>query len=218
MTRTGPWMAAGILLCLAPLAPAQSVTAASQPSIVDPWKALEPQNVEERVISRGGRASSETTKAGATAVASGPTWTRTLMSLAAVVALIVLLAWGYRRVAGGNLGPLLSQRRPGMIQVVSRCPVSPRQSLCLVRVGPRLVLVGISPDQMNALDVIADADLTAQLAGAAHATTRDSAAREFDDSLRRAESSFDGPEPDAASRGLAAISAAMQRLRKPARA
>ncbi len=221
MTHRWSWMTAtSFFLLLAPGAIGQSnADAQNAAAAPDPWKSIEPQNSsEDRVISRGGRGASETAKVNAPSSSGGPTWSRTLVSLAAVVALIVLLAWGYRRVAAGNLGPLAPQRRPGMIQIVSRCVVSPRQSLCLVRVGPRLVLVGVSPEQMNALDVIADADLTAQLAGAARATTRDSAATEFDASLKLAEQTFDGPETDAAPRGMAAIAAAMQRLRGLARA
>jgi flagellar biogenesis protein FliO len=98
--------------------------------------------------------------------AGGTPWFRSTLALGGVVALILLLAWGYRRVAGaGTLGLALRARHPGLVEIVSRTTLSPRQSVCLVRVGPRLVLVGCTPDSLRALDVIHDADLAARLVG-----------------------------------------------------
>lgn len=95
--------------------------------------------------------------------AAGGSWLRSLGSLVAVIGLIALLAWGYRAAGGGLTA--LRPRRSGVIELVSRVSLSPRQSLCLVRVGPRMVLVGASGDRLTSLDVIEDAALVAQLAG-----------------------------------------------------
>jgi flagellar biogenesis protein FliO len=112
-----------------------------------------------------------------TAPAASSVW-RTTAALGAVVALILLLAWGYRAVAsGGRLA--LSNRKPGLIEVLSRTALSPRQSLCLVRIGPRLVLLGVTPESVRALDVIPDADVAAQLTGQAAARRADSSSAEF---------------------------------------
>ncbi|RMF81313.1 MAG: hypothetical protein D6744_07280, partial [Planctomycetota bacterium] len=92
-------------------------------------------------------------------------WWRSIGSLAAVVALIVLLAWGYRAAATSGWNIVGRPRRPGVVQVISRAALSPRQSICLVRVGPRMVLVGVTADHVRPLDVIDDAALVAQLAG-----------------------------------------------------
>ena len=94
-------------------------------------------------------------------------WIRTSASLAGVVALIFLLAWGYRLGTGARTRLSLT-RRPraiGVIQVISRINLAPRQALHLVRVGPRLILVGATHDSLRTLSVIEDADLVAQLAG-----------------------------------------------------
>jgi flagellar biogenesis protein FliO len=96
-----------------------------------------------------------------------PVWLRTSASLAGVVALIVLLAWGYRLVAGagGKLSLGGGNRHPGLVEKLSRVNLSPRQSLYLVRVGPQLVLIGATHDSLRALSIINDPNLAAQFAG-----------------------------------------------------
>jgi len=108
-----------------------------------------------------------------------------LGALAGVVGLILLLAWGYRAMAGGNLPLLGKARRPGLIDVVSKTPLSARQSLCLVRIGPRLVLIGQGQETLHALDVIDDADLVAKLAGESARKQAHSVQAEFQDCLER---------------------------------
>ena len=109
----------------------------------------------------------------------GSSWLRTTGSLAAVVALIILLGWGYRVVAGGR-GPFSRRvKRPELIEIISRTALSPKHSLHLVRVGPRVVLVGMSNDSLVALDVVDDADAAARLAGQAAEQQADSHTREF---------------------------------------
>jgi flagellar biogenesis protein FliO len=129
----------------------------------------------------GGAGSGESTSA--RAVRPGPRsaeWLRTSLSLGGVVALIVLLAWGYRVVTGGaRLATTFRGRRPGLIEVVARTVLAPRHSLCLVRIGPRLVLLGLSADAIRALDVIDDADLTARLLGQMQRRRADSETAEF---------------------------------------
>jgi flagellar biogenesis protein FliO len=110
---------------------------------------------------------------------------RTLGALAGVVGLIVLLAWGYRAMTGGRLNLLSKPRRPGLIELVSKTSLSARQSLCLVRVGPRLVLIGQSPENLRTLDVIDDADLAARLIGEAAGQRAGSSQAEFQDCLER---------------------------------
>jgi flagellar biogenesis protein FliO len=102
-----------------------------------------------------------------------------------VIGLIVLLAWGYRAVTGGKLTLLNKARRPGLIELVSKTSLSARQSLCLVRIGPRLVLIGQSPDRLRTLDVIDDADLASRLIGEAARERVGSSQAEFHDCLER---------------------------------
>lgn len=157
----------------------------------DPWSAVAPKipPPESRTLQRRSTKSALPLLTGASDKAERP-WLRTLGPLAGVVGLIVLLAWGYRAVAGRNL-PLLSKaRRPGLIEVVSKTALSARQTLYLVRIGPRLVLVGQSPEALRALDVIDDADLAARLTGEAARKRPDSSEAEFRAWLEREAQSY----------------------------
>lgn len=127
---------------------------------------------------------------------AGQSWTRTLGALAGVVGLIVFLAWGYRAIAAGKLPLAGKARRPGLIEIVGRTPLSARQSLCLVRIGPRLVLVGQSHDNLRALDVIEDADLVARLAGEAARKRAGSSHAEFHECLEREAREYGQPLDD----------------------
>ncbi|MDO8630511.1 MAG: flagellar biosynthetic protein FliO, partial [Phycisphaerales bacterium] len=57
----------------------------------------------------------------------------------------------------------------GVMRVVGRTALSPRQSLALVRVGRRFVVVGVSPDRVDAVCDITDSDEVADLAAQASA-------------------------------------------------
>ncbi len=118
---------------------------------------------EDQPIARTAAAARRASGEPKPAVSTG--WVRSTLALVAVVALIGLLAWGYRTVTGNASLPLGRPRRPGVLEVIARATLGPRQSLCLVRCGPRMVLVGLSGDQVSALDVISDPNLVADLAG-----------------------------------------------------
>jgi flagellar protein FliO/FliZ len=74
-----------------------------------------------------------------------------VLSLGAVLALVLGLAWGARRLrAGGRL-------KTGMIEIVSGVSLGAREKVVLLRVGQEQVLVGVSPSGMRALHVMKDA-------------------------------------------------------------
>ena len=68
--------------------------------------------------------------------------------------LIGVLLWARQKgwVSGGfsNLRASSDSRQ---LQVVERLPLTPQHSLCLVRVGERTLLLGISPAGISALDL-----------------------------------------------------------------
>jgi flagellar biogenesis protein FliO len=195
---------AGILVCAclvkpgsdsnasaSPPAPeVQSLLNATEDSLAKAWDALEPnlaaggatpiERPEEKQFLRRDKP--------AAAAASSGSWLRTIGSLAAVVALIVLLGWGYRTAAGKGQG--LGGARPkqhGVIEVLGRTAVSARQSVCLLRVGPRLILVGSSGDRLAPLDAFENAELAARLSGDAATGRPDSRSSDFSRSLEGAE-------------------------------
>lgn len=172
-------------------------TATNPPAPDDPWSAVEPTFPEQqsRTLQRRSTRGTSPLVAGK-AEQGGQSMIRTLAALAGVVGLIVLLAWGYRAAAGGRLSLLRKLRRPGLIEVVSRTSLSARQSLCLVRIGPRLVLIGQSPDQLRALDVIDNADLAATLLGEAARERAGSSQAEFRDCLEREAKGYEIETPE----------------------
>jgi len=159
--------------------------------------------------------------------AAAQSWPRTLGALAVVVGLIVLLTWGYRVATGAATAPLRGGRRPGMIEVVSRTVLSPRQSICLVRVGPRLVLVGVTPERLTSLDVVADSEASARVLGGSTAREEGAEAEGFEALLAGQESQYGaaaGGEAAGAARGVggsidrvrAQLGGALARLRQAA--
>lgn len=150
----------------------------------DPW--LSPEvaapTMKPRLLERHGQktAGDARDEGSAVSASSMPDWLRTSLSLAGVVGLIVVLALTSRKLHLVQRG-----RRPGLIEVISRAPLSARQSLALVRVGPRTVLIGVSNDRISQLDVIVDPELTASLAGAARQYRPDSHTTEFRERLEQ---------------------------------
>lgn len=157
----------------------------------DPWSAVAPELPEHEspALQRRENPPASPVVAGRSAQ-SRYSVPRTLGALAGVVGLIVLLAWGYRAMTGGRLNLLSKPRRPGLIELISKTPLSARQSLCLVRVGPRLVLIGQSAENLRTLDVIDDADLAARLIGEAAGKRAGSSQAEFQDCLEREARSY----------------------------
>lgn len=167
--------------------PAEPVAASAQPSGT---------KVEDRPLRRGGKPRPPARAQGAPD-ATVSHWPRTILATLGVGGLVILLGWGYRAATAGSLPGLARPRAPAALQLISRCALSPRQSVCLLRVGPRMVLVGLSPDRMTALDVITDADAVARLA----ADAQPAAGRpdpQFQRELEREAAAYAPPAPPAA--------------------
>ena len=94
---------------------------------------------------------------------------QTLLALGVVIVLIFLTRWvlrrmGPRRLAGGS----------GVMQVLASAPLSGRGQMILVKLGTRLVLVGIIGQTMTALTEITDPSEAAAVAAAAEQQGTDS--------------------------------------------
>ncbi|MCP4709398.1 MAG: hypothetical protein GY869_12295 [Planctomycetes bacterium] len=86
---------------------------------------------------------------------------RTFGSLLIVLSLIIAVTYIFRRLALGGRGGLA----PSGVEVLARNSINPKQSLCLVKLGPRVLLLGLSPNQMTALHTIEDPDEVAEVVG-----------------------------------------------------
>jgi len=89
-----------------------------------------------------------------------------------VALVIVMVAIYVSHRVWKKLGMPGASNRGGVLQVVSRLTVSPKQHIMLVRVGRRLVLVGNSGGKLNSLCEIGDPEEAAAILGEV-ATQRD---------------------------------------------
>ena len=82
---------------------------------------------------------------------AGVQWYRNgFVAIGAVLLLIAIVAWGLKR-----FGPK-AQLGSSAIRILSRSHLSPKQSLALIRVSDRVMLVGITPDRISHLTTFND--------------------------------------------------------------
>lgn len=119
--------------------------------------------------------------------------TRTIAALAVVVILIFMLKWGVKRVAGrvgsmaGQLGP--GGKAPsGVLSVLARYPISRGQSLVLLHMDQRILLLNQTPEGFRPLSEITDPQEVASLLVRTRDEEGDSFVARFSNLLSRFES------------------------------
>ena len=98
-----------------------------------------------------------------TADSAGPSAIRTALSLAAVLALIVILFMAGKRFLPRRI--FAAQGAGGAIQVLARTAISPKQRILLLQVGRRILVVADGGAALTTLAEITDADEAAALIG-----------------------------------------------------
>lgn len=117
---------------------------------------------------------------------------KTATGLALVVAILLGLRWGVRRLAGGS-GGLMAQlgaggRAPsGLLEVLGRYPIARGQTLVLLRLDRRIVLLSQTAAGFTPLSEITDADEVASILVKARDEEGASNAARFNALLREAE-------------------------------
>ncbi len=82
----------------------------------------------------------------------------TMTALGVVLGLIALCAWGVKKIMpGGALG------NTSVIQVLHKTYLTPKQFLAVVKLGRRMMLIGVTNEQMNPLATIDDPEEVAWL-------------------------------------------------------
>ena len=124
-------------------------------------------------------------------VVGGLSLGRAAIALALVLALIVVVSVLFRRFnpAARTLG------RGGCMQVLLRTSISAKQSLCLVKVSNRLLLLGLSPNHIAALDTIDDPDDVAQIIGMVESRKPNSIAGTFRSTIDNEIETYDSIAP-----------------------
>ena len=80
--------------------------------------------------------------AGETGSASGPGWLRVAAALAGTIVLAVGTAAAFKRFSGGGTALTSPTRAPsGVIEVLGRYPLAPRQNLLLIKLDRRVLLL-----------------------------------------------------------------------------
>ncbi len=88
-------------------------------------------------------------------------WYRSgFIALTVVLLLIIGSAIAVKRFLPGT-----RRLNSGVLEIVSRTYLSPKQSVALIKMGSQLVLIGITPDHISALAVTNDPDKAAELTG-----------------------------------------------------
>lgn len=123
---------------------------------------------------------------------TGPEFSRILLALSVVIALIFAFRWISRRIVAGP-GTTRASRA---IQVVSRSIIAPKQQLMLVQVGRRLVLVGNCGTAMAPLCEIRDDEEITQVLAQVQAEKSESISRAFSSLFRREEEKYTQADTD----------------------
>ncbi len=137
---------------------------------------------------------------------------RDLLPLSVVLAVIVGLGMLLKRSLRGR--KLLGST--GAIEVMARCFISSRQSLVLVKLGRRLLLVGVSPDRLSTLCVVEDPDQVAGLLGEIASRRPDSLTQAFENSFKDEAAQYDwmSPPEDAASAARGQVQRLLEKIRR----
>ena len=86
-------------------------------------------------------------------------FSKAVLSLICVIAVVLGMAWLWKMFLNGTRG----QKSPGAIQVLSKTNISPRQSVMLMQVGRRLLVVGTGGTDMNTLCQIENPDEVSEM-------------------------------------------------------
>jgi flagellar biogenesis protein FliO len=121
-------------------------------------------------------------------------------SLLIVLSLFLLIAWLFRKSQPGAFVRLPT----GVVQVMGRTAMAPRQQVYVVRFGNKLLLISHQPGQTQTLGEITDIDEVQRLAGMCEANQPNSVTHSFRDILRQVASGKPDQEPRASYRNRSA--------------
>jgi flagellar biosynthetic protein FliO len=202
---------------------ANRVPVAEAPVVAPPSEAT-PSKEERPILRRedrlfakpAGTVRAETAGAQAASSAGWLTWMRSLGPLVVVLLVIVGLAALAKRFAPQRLRAGLTGA--GAIEVLARQYLSPKQSVAMLKVGRRIVLVGMSPDRLTHLETIHDPDEVAELVGRTASHRSDSLTSTFQHEVLQQASAYDpnadsGDAEDRSASRAAAYAGTREQLR-----
>jgi len=164
---------------------------------------------EARAVPRGGAG-------GRAAGFAGGWWGRLegLMPLLVVLLVIAALSLAARRLMPRKWRAHLTGL--GVIEILARQYLAPKQSVALLKVGRRVVLVGVTAERVSHLETITDADEIAELVGRAASQRPGSLSSAFRCEVLNEAARYDevAPEKGPSSDGAGGRSEAYARVRR----
>jgi len=182
------------------VSPQRSVPGIEEPAIASERATLQSdmsslekarQKEDEVLTSRKGKAGESAVHAQTVSRSSMPSAARMVLSLLAVLALILLGTLLLRRfsVRGRRI-----VARSG-VEILSRTPINSRQSLFLVKIGSRILVLGVSPNHIASLDTIEDSEELSSLLGLLESQNPSSISQGFERMFNRQSREFDSQAP-----------------------
>lgn len=151
---------------------------------------VQPANIEQQPLGKASAPPGE--RLLPKAKAGGSSWMlSTLGSLGVVIALILLLRWGWLKVGGQP-----AVRPSALVEVLSRTSIAPRNHVLLLRVGSRVLIVGDSPGGMRTLADVTDPEEVADLLAAVTSSRDGSITRGFSQVVSRFQGDYETPNPE----------------------
>jgi flagellar biosynthetic protein FliO len=153
---------------------------------------------QDQVIARpAGRAGVSTAGVGATGnVGRGASGTFSLVSELWPLMVVLALIGGGAMFLKKYLPKSRLSVGSDVLRVVARTSVGPKQQLMLVKLGRRLLLLGVSPERMNALTTVDDPDQVAMLLGEAARAQPDSMTQAFAASINHESAAYEAETGD----------------------
>lgn len=155
-------------------APASPAPPGGQPAATSQPTDFDRSGIEGQPLGHGGTGAAGRTGGISARPSDSSSWWRTLGALVLVVTLILGMRWFLRRTSRGRSPSGGGQ----VIEILSRTSISARQSLLLIRVGQRMLVVGAG-ETMTTLAEIDDPTQVAELLGSVEQARSNSLSNTF---------------------------------------
>ncbi len=194
-----------------PAAPAQGADSTAAPAAAATVKAPDPQaassenqELPPRKSKTGG------SRNGKPDSLDRPGLIRDLWPLLAVLVLIAAIALFLKKFLPTRRLMAGSQ----VLRIVARTHVTPKQQLMLIKLGRRMVLLGVSPDRISTLSTVDDPEQVALLLGEVASSQANSASRAFVESMGEEADTYEElPEEDATSATRGQVHGLLEKVR-----
>ncbi len=173
-------------------AAAEATDTGAAPNTKDSDGVENPSDAGAGALRRHRPSSASQGRAGRSSMSSSSWYGDGLIPLAVVLGLIALATMALKR-WGGKFRAAVGGGHKNL-EIVSRLALSPKQSVCVIRLARQLLVVGVTPDRISSLTVIEDPETVCRLLGGS--ATSGSASMDFSGLFSRESADYDAPDRD----------------------